>query len=163
MQESVEGKIQISRKGYEELKQELEKRKTTIRQEISERINQAIAFGDLSENSEYDAAKQEQAYNESRIAEIEAILSRAEIIDEDSIETDKVNIGCVVEIKNLENGKVYKYHIVGPAESNPDEGKISSASPVGKGLIGHKVNEIVEIKVPKGIARYKILKILKGE
>lgn len=163
MEEQVEGKIQISRKGYEELKKELEQRKTVIRQEISERIKQAITFGDLSENSEYDAAKQEQAFNESRIAELEAILSKAEVIDEDSVDTDKVNIGCKVELKNLSSGKVVSYYIVGPAESNPDEGKISSTSPVGRGLIGHKVNEIVEIQVPKGTVRYKILKIVKGD
>ncbi|MGC9100905.1 MAG: transcription elongation factor GreA [Caldisericum sp.] len=163
MEEPVEGKIQISRKGYEELKKELEERKTVIRQEISERIKQAITFGDLSENSEYDAAKQEQAYNESRIAELEAILSKAEIIDEDSVDTDKVNIGCKVELKNLETGKIVSYYIVGPAESDPDTGKISSTSPVGRGLIGHKVNEIVEIQVPKGVVRYKILKIVKGD
>lgn len=163
MEEQVEGRIQISRNGYEELKKELEFRKTVKRQEISERIKQAIAFGDLSENSEYDSAKQEQAENESRIAELEAILSRAEVIDEDAIETDKVNIGCVVELKNLSTGKVVKYYIVGPAESNPDNGKISSASPVGRGLIGHRAGEIVEIQVPKGTVRYKILKIKKGE
>jgi len=163
MEEQVEGRIQISRNGYEELKKELEFRKTVKRQEISERIKQAIAFGDLSENSEYDSAKQEQAENESRIAELEAILSRAEVIDEDAVETDKVNIGCVVELKNFSTGKIVKYYIVGPAESNPDEGKISSASPVGRGLIGHKAGEIVEIQVPKGIVRYKILKIKKGE
>jgi len=163
MEEQVEGRIQISRNGYEELKKELEFRKTVKRQEISERIKQAIAFGDLSENSEYDSAKQEQAENESRIAELEAILSRAEVIDGDAVETDKVNIGCVVELKNLSTGKVVKYYIVGPAESNPDEGKISSASPVGRGLIGHKAGEIVEIQVPKGTVRYKILKIKKGE
>ncbi|BAL81373.1 transcription elongation factor GreA [Caldisericum exile] len=163
MEEQVEGKIQISRKGYEELKKELEERKTVIRQEISERIKQAITFGDLSENSEYDAAKQEQAFNESRIAELEAILSKAEIIDEDAVDTDKVNIGCKVELKNLSTGKVVSYYIVGPAESDPDDGKISSTSPVGRGLIGHKVNEIVEIQIPKGTVRYKILKIVKGD
>lgn len=162
-EDTMDGKIQISRKGYEELKKELEERKTTKRQEISERIKQAITFGDLSENSEYDAAKQEQAFNESRIAELEAILSKAEIIDEDSVETSKVNIGCKVEIKNVETGKVYTYYIVGPTESDPDNGRISSTSPVGSGLLGHKVNEIVEIKIPKGIVRYKILKILKGD
>jgi len=101
MEEQAEGKIQISRHGYEELKKELEERKTVIRQEISERIKQAITFGDLSENSEYDAAKQEQAFNESRIAELEAILSKAEVIDEDSVDTDKVSIGCKVQLKNL--------------------------------------------------------------
>uniref|UniRef100_A0A7C4Y018 Transcription elongation factor GreA n=1 Tax=Caldisericum exile TaxID=693075 RepID=A0A7C4Y018_9BACT len=163
MEEQVEGKIQISRKGYEELKKELEERKTVVRQEISERIKQAITFGDLTENSEYDAAKQEQAFNESRIAELESILSRAEIIDGDAIDTEKVNIGCKVQLKNLETGKVITYNIVGPAESDPDEGKISSTSPVGRGLVGHKVNEVVEIKVPRGVVRYKILKIVKGD
>ncbi|MBP8612849.1 MAG: transcription elongation factor GreA [Candidatus Atribacteria bacterium] len=163
MEEPTEGKIQISRHGYEELKKELEERKTVTRQEISERIKQAITFGDLSENSEYDAAKQEQAFNESRIAELEAILSKAEVIDENSVDTDKVSIGCKVQLKNLNTGETVTYYIVGPAESDPDNGKISSSSPVGGGLIGHKVNEIVEINVPRGSVRYKILKIVRGD
>lgn len=162
MKEETEGKILISKHGYEEMLKKLEYLKNVRRQEISEKIKQAISFGDLSENSEYDAAKQEQAYVESEILEIESQLARAEIIDESAIETDKVNIGCKVKVKNLDTKEEVVFTITSPPEADPMKYKISWSSPVGQGLIGHRKGDIVEIKIPKGSVRYKVLKIERG-
>jgi len=162
MIEEENGKVLISKHGYEDLQKRLDFLKTVKRQEVSEKIKQAIAFGDLSENAEYDAAKQEQAFIESEIAELEAVLARTELIDEKLVETDKVNVGCKVTLKNIDTKDKVIYYITGPMEADPDNDKISWTSPVGQGLMGHKVNDIAEIKIPKGVIHYKIMKIEKG-
>jgi transcription elongation factor GreA len=162
MIEEENGKVLISKQGYEDLQKRLDYLKTVKRQEISEKIKQAIAFGDLSENAEYDAAKQEQAFIESEIAELEAVLARTELINEQLVETDKVNVSCKVTLKNVDTKEKVVYYITGPMEADPDSGKISWISPVGQGLMSHKVNDVVEIKIPKGVIHYKIMKIEKG-
>lgn len=154
-------KVFLSKKGFNEMKRRLEYLKSVKRKEVSEKIKQAIAFGDLSENSEYDAAKNEQAFLENEIARLESELSQAEIIDEGNIVTDEVKVGCKVTVKNMDNKKAYKFVITGTFESDPEKHKISWVSPVGSGLIGHKVGEIVSIEVPKGTIKYKIIKIEK--
>lgn len=158
-EEEQNEKILISRHGYEELVKRLELLKTTRRAEISDKIKQSIAFGDLTENAEYDSAKQEQAFLESEIADIEAQIARAEIIDEKAVGTDKVNVGCKVDLKNIDKKTNVVYFITGSLEADPDNSRISWTSPVGQGLMGHKVGDTVEISVPKGKVRYKIVKI----
>ncbi len=164
MKEETKGKILITKEGYEEMLRKLDYLKNVKRQEISEKIKQAISFGDLSENSEYDAAKQEQAYIESEIMELESQIAVAEIIEEGDIETDKVNIGCKVIVKDMEtkDKKELIFIITSPLEADPSKHKISWSSPVGQGLMGHRKGETVEIKVPKGTVKYKILKIERG-
>jgi len=151
--------IHLTRQGYEKLREQLEYLKTVRRREIIEELNEAIAHGDLSENAEYDAAKEAQAQNEMRIAELEKKLIRARIIDDENIPIDEVRIGATVKLKDLGSGEELRYTLVAELEADFSQGKISISSPVGKGLLGHKENEIVEIKVPAGILRYKILKI----
>jgi transcription elongation factor GreA len=152
----------MSKKGYEEMLKKLEYLKTVKRKEVSEKIKQAIAFGDLSENAEYDEAKKEQAFLESEIARLESELKHAEIIDEKGLSTSKVAVGCKVILEDLEKKKKVQYYITGRLESDPLNGKISWKSPVGSALIGHKKGDIVEIKVPRGTIKYKIVKIQKG-
>lgn len=159
-EEDKEGKILITRKKYEELIKELEMLKGQKRAEVSEKIKQSISFGDLSENSEYDSAKQEQAFLESQILEIESTIARAQILDETTIETNKVNVGCKVELEDVDRKVKVKYILTGSSlEADPDKHKISWTSPVGQGLMGHKIGDVVEIVVPKGRVRYKILNI----
>ncbi len=152
----------MSQKGYEELKKKLEYLKTEKRKEVSEKIKQAIAFGDLSENAEYDEAKNEQAFLESEIARLEAELKHAKIIDENEVGVDKVNVGCSVVVKDIDRKKKFTFYITGRLESDPLSGKISWKSPVGSALMGHKKGDTVEVKVPKGTVKYKILEIRKG-
>jgi len=162
-EEVMNGKrVFLSKKGFNEMKQKLEYLKSVKRKEISEKIKQAIAFGDLAENAEYDAAKEQQAFIENEIARLESELSQAEIIDEESIVTDQVKVGCKVTVRNMNNKKMSKFVITGTFESDPENHKISWTSPVGSGLIGHKIGETVAIKIPKGTIKYKIIKIEKG-
>jgi transcription elongation factor GreA len=150
----------LTPEGLEKLKTELEHLSTDKRREVAERIKEAREFGDISENSEYDDAKNEQAMLEARIATIEERLRSASIIDTKDASTDVVGVGSVVHVKDEKTGKSVKYSIVGSAEANPTEHKLSNESPVGKALIGHKRNEIVAVQVPKGPARkLKITKI----
>jgi transcription elongation factor GreA len=151
--------IYLTRQGYEKLREQLEYLKTVRRREIIEELNEAIAHGDLSENAEYDAAKEAQAQNEMRIAELEKKLTGARIIDDENIPIDELRIGATVRLKDLGSGEELQYTLVAEVEADFSQGKISISSPVGKGLLGHKENDIVEIKVPAGILRYKILKI----
>jgi len=140
---------------------ELENLKTVKRKEVAEKIKIARSFGDLSENSEYDEAKAEQAALEERIAYLEKLINNAKIIDKDEVSTDFVGIGTNVKIQNVDTGEIVEYSIVGSKEANPFEFKISDESPVGKALIGKKVGEVVEVTVPAGKFRYKILEISK--
>lgn len=151
----------ITDEGLKKLEQELEFLKTVKRKEVSEKIKVALSFGDLSENSEYDEAKNDQAILEGRIAEIENQLKNVRVLDESELTTEKVHIGGKVEIKDLEDGDVCEYRIVGSTESDPMNGLISDESPVGKGLLDHKVGDVVEIEVPAGVVKYEILGISK--
>jgi transcription elongation factor GreA len=152
------GNIYLTKAGYEKLSQELEKLKNK-RKEISKAIGEARAHGDLSENAEYDAAKEAQALNEKKIAELEEKLSRARILEEKDIPQDQIFLGATVTLRDLDTGEEFQYTLVSEMEADLAENKISITSPVGKGLLKHKVGEIVEIKVPAGILSYQILKI----
>ena len=152
-------RIYLTRKGYEELCEKLEFLKTVRRREISKEIGKAIAQGDISENAEYDAAKEAQALNEERVAELEDKLSRAQIIDDEDIPKDKAYIGATLTLKDLNSGEEIKYTLLSELEADYEQGKISVISPVGKALLGHKENDIVEVRIPAGTLKYKILKI----
>ena len=152
-------KIPMSREGYDKLVKELEYMKTTKRREIADDIARARAFGDLKENAEYDAAKNSQAMNEKRIADAEDKLVRVQIIDDSKIPKDQVFIGATVLLKDLKNNDEFSYSIVPQDEADFDEGKISVTSPIAKGLLGLKVGDTAEIKIPAGTLKYKVLKI----
>ncbi|MEW8973610.1 MAG: transcription elongation factor GreA [Tissierellaceae bacterium] len=155
----AEKHVFLTAEGLAKLENEMDELKSVRRKEVAERIKQALSFGDISENSEYDQAKNEQAQLEERIAKLENILRNAKLIDEDEITTDKVGIGSRVTVKDLEYDEEMEYVIVGSAESHPYEGKISNESPLGKALLGGKSGDIVEVQVPDGIIKYKILDI----
>ncbi len=151
--------VVLTAQGLKKLEDELELLKTVRRKEIAERIKQAIAFGDISENSEYDEAKNEQAQVEDRINRLETMLRKATIVDEEDINTDIVSIGSTVQVKDLEFDEVVEYVIVGSTEADPYELKISNESPVGKALIGSKIGDVVEVQIPDGTTKYEVLKI----
>ncbi len=153
--------IILTYEGLEKLEHELEHLKTVKRKEIAAKIKQALAFGDLSENSEYDEAKNEQAQIEIRIMQLEKMLKNAKVIDEDDIHTDIVGIGSKVEVLDMEFDEKIDYTIVGSTEADPSALKISDESPVGNALLGKKKGNIVEVVVPDGIIKFKILKIHK--
>ena len=153
--------ILLTEEGYKKMEAELEKLKTETRAEIAERIKVALGFGDLSENSEYDEAKNAQAANEDKIAELEAKLRFAKIIDDSEIDTKKVQIGNTVKVLDMEFDEEVEYTIVGTTEADITQNKISNESPIGSALLGAKKNEIVEVQVPAGISKYKVLSITK--
>ena len=153
--------ILISQEGFEKLEKELDYLRTTKRAEIAEKIKVALGFGDLSENSEYDEAKNAQAENEGKIAELENKIRHAKIIDESEIDTKTVQVGNIVTLHDEEFDENVTYTIVGSTEVNLEENKISNESPIGAALLGKKKNDIVEIKVPVGTVKYKILSIKK--
>ena len=153
--------ILLTEEGYKKMEAELEKLKTETRSEIAERIKVALGFGDLSENSEYDEAKNAQAANEDKIAELEAKLRFAKIIDDSEIDTKKVQIGNTVKVLDMEFDEEVEYTIVGTTEADITQNKISNESPIGSALLGAKKNEIVEVQVPAGISKYKVLSITK--
>lgn len=151
----------LTLEGLAKLEEELDFLKSKRRAEVALRIKQALAFGDISENSEYDEAKNEQAFVEGRIAQIENILKTAKVIDEDDILTDVVSVGSKVTLQDIEFGDITEYSIVGSAEADPLNLKISNESPVGKALIGKPAGSLVEIAVPDGVIKYEILSIKK--
>jgi len=151
--------IYLTRAGYEKLRQELEYLKNTKRRELSKAIGEARAQGDISENAEYDAAKEAQGHCEARIAELEGKLSNVHIIEDMDIPADKVYIGAIVTLKDLDNGEEIQYSLVSPEEADYENNKISMMSPIGKGLMGKAADEEVEIQAPAGTLNYKILKI----
>ena len=151
----------LTQEGYENLEKELEYLKTEKRSEISERIKVALGFGDLSENSEYDEAKNAQASNEIKIAELENKLRYAKIIDESEIDTKTVQVGNVVKVYDMEFEEEETYTIVGSTEVDLSQNKISNESPMGAALLGAKKNEIVEVNAPAGVMKYKVLSITK--
>lgn len=147
----------LTREGFEKLETELQHLKSVRRREIAKRIKQAREFGDISENAEYDEAKNEQAFVEGRIREIEQLLRNAQIVDE--TESDLVGLGKTVTLKDLDADEEVKYHLVGSAEADPLNNKISNESPLGKAIIGKNVGDIVEIDAPIGIIKYEILSL----
>lgn len=150
--------IYLTKEGYKKLSEELEHLKTKKRREISKAIGEARAHGDISENAEYDAAKDAQGMNEKRIHELEEKLGRARILEGD-IPKDEVLIGATVKLLDMDTDEELIYTLVSEDEANYDEGKISISSPVGSGLLNHKVNDIAEITIPAGILKYKIISI----
>ncbi|HXV18569.1 MAG TPA: transcription elongation factor GreA [Candidatus Omnitrophota bacterium] len=152
-------KVLMTREGYEKLVKELEYLKTAKRREIAEDIARARAFGDLKENAEYDAAKNNQAMNEKRISDYEEKLAHVQLIDDAKIAKDQVFIGATALLKDLKTGDEFSYSIVPQDEADFDAGKISITSPIAKGLLGLKVGETAEIRIPAGVLRYKVLKI----
>jgi transcription elongation factor GreA len=155
----AKGNVHFTREGYEKLRKELGNLKSEKRRELSKAIAKARAHGDLSENAEYDAAKEAQAFNEKKIAELESKLSRAKFIEDENIPKDEVRIGATVKLKDLTKGEEIEYTLVSQEEADFAQGKISITSPVAIALLGHKVKQTVEIKIPAGILKYKIIKI----
>lgn len=153
--------IMITAEGLKQLEEELDLLRGEKRREIAEKIKVARSYGDLSENSEYDDAKNEQAILEARIKTIEATLKVAVIIDENDINSEIVRVGSQVKLENITLGREVTYRITGSNEANPKEGKISDESPIGKGLLGHKAGDVVEIEAPSGVIGFKILEISK--
>lgn len=153
--------IILTQDGLKKLEEELENLKSVKRREVAERIKIAIGYGDISENSEYEDAKNEQAFIEGRIITLEKMLRNARIINDDEIDIDTVSIGSRVIVEDLEFGDTMEYAIVGTAESDPLKNKISNESPVGKAILGKKKDTVVEVNVPAGIIQYKIIDIKK--
>ena len=153
--------VLLTQEGYDNLEKELEELKTVKRYEISERIKVALGFGDLSENSEYDEAKNAQAANENKIAELEQKLRFAKIIDDSEVDTETVQVGNIVKVRDMEFKEDEEYTIVGTTEVDLTMNKISNESPIAKGLLGKKVGDTVQIEAPAGTIKLKILEIKK--
>ena len=156
-----EKEVILTPEGLKKLEGELEMLKTVKRREVAERIKVAIGYGDISENSEYDDAKNEQAFIEGRVITLEKMLRNARIINDEEVDTDIVSIGSRVKLKDLEFGDEVEYSIVGTAESDPSENKISNESPVGKAILGKEKGATVDVNVPDGIIQYEIIDIQK--
>ena len=156
-----EKEVILTQEGYDKLEEQLNHLKSVKRTEIAERIKTALGFGDLSENAEYDEAKSAQAENELQIAELEAKLRNAKIIDEKEIDLETVQIGNIVKVRDLEFDEDIEYTLVGSTEVNLAENKISNESPLGKALLGAKKGKTVEVNAPAGMMKYKILAIKK--
>lgn len=153
--------IKLSQQSLDNYKEELEFLKTTRADEVAEQLKEARSFGDLSENAEYDEAKNEQGKLYSRIAELEEIIKNAVVVTGDTYAADEVSPGCRFTVEDLEFGDQEEYHFVGSQEANPMEGMISDESPFGKAVLGHKVGEIIEVEAPVGIVKYKIIDLKK--
>jgi len=149
----------LTEEGLKKIELKLEQLKSVRRREVAERIKQAIEFGDISENSEYEDAKNEQAFIEGEIITLEKMIRNAKLIDEKQISTDVVTIGATVQVKDIEYGDTMEYTIVGSAETDPSALRISNESPVGAAILGRAVGEIVEILVPMGTLKYEIVHI----
>ena len=149
----------LTAEGYEKLKQQIEYLSTDKRRDVAERIRIAREFGDIAENAEYDDAKNEQAHLEARIAMLEERLKNARVIQKKEIKSGEVSIGTKVRLRDMDANQTVEYHIVGSAEANPTEGKLSNESPVGKAIMGRKKGEIVEVAAPRGSLKYKIMDI----
>lgn len=152
----------LTREGLEQLEQELENLRTVKRTEVKERLKEAIALGDLSENSEYDDAKNEQAFMEGRILELEKMIRNAKIIEDNVQLEGTVTVGSLIKVKDIEFDEVEEYRLVGTVEADPMNNRISNESPVGSALLGHKVGEIIDVEVPAGIIKLEILEVSKG-
>lgn len=155
----LEKEILLTAEGLKKLEAELDYMKNIRRKEVADRIKTAIGFGDISENSEYDDAKNEQAFLEGRIATLEKNLRHVRLIDTNEIAIDQVGVGTIVRLKDLDHGDELEYTLVGSPEANPMQGRISNESPVGKALMGRQIGANVEVEVPAGILRYEVLEI----
>ena len=153
--------ILLTKEGYEKVVAEHEELVSVRRKEVSERLKEAISYGDLSENSEYDAAKNAQAELEERIHKLETMIRKAKIINEAEMSSDQVNVGLKVKVKDIDSGEEMQFVIVGSTEADPFEGKISNESLVGQNLLGKKIGDKVEIIVPDGILNYEVVDITK--
>ena len=149
----------LTYEGLKKYEEELQDLKVVKRREVAQKIKEAREQGDLSENAEYDAAKDEQRDIEARIEELEKILKNAEVVDEDEVDLERINIGCKVKILDVEYNDELEYKIVGSTEANSLKGKISNESPVGKALIGTKVGDVISVETPAGVFQYKVLEI----
>ena len=157
---AIEAKKNIlTYEGLKKYEEELQELKVVKRREVAQKIKEAREQGDLSENAEYDAAKDEQRDIEARIEELEKILKNAEVVDEDEVDLERINIGCRVKILDVEYNEELEYKIVGSTEANSLKGKISNESPVGKALIGTKVGDVINVETPAGVFQYKVLEI----
>lgn len=152
------GEIYLTQEGYEKLASQLEQLKTVKRRQLAKAVGEARSHGDISENAEYDAAKDAQAHNEKQIRELEEKLARARILDK-NMPKDEVLIGATVKLKDMDTDEELEYTLVSELEADYNQNKISVSSPVGQGLLGHKENEIAQIKIPAGVLKYKIIKI----
>jgi len=161
MSVSNENDILLTKEGYENIEKELEELKSVRRKEVSDKLKEARSFGDLSENAEYDEAKNEQAQIEEKIVKLDNMIANAKIIDEVELDTKTVNVGATVTLVQVESKKKVEYTIVGSAESNPLEGKISNESPIGKAILGKKKGNKVQVQLPNGnVVEYKIQNIM---
>ncbi|HBV96203.1 MAG: transcription elongation factor GreA [Peptococcaceae bacterium BICA1-7] len=158
-----EKEVLLTVEGLKKLEEELERYKSVKRRDVAERIKQAIEFGDISENSEYEDAKNEQAWIEGRILTLEKMLRNAKIIDDENIGTDEVTLGSTVLLKDLEYDEDVEYTVVGSMEADPGNNKISNESPVGRAILGKSKGSIVEVNVPAGALKYQIIDILRTE
>ena len=149
----------LTKEGYQKLKDEIEYLSTDRRREVADRIKTAREFGDITENAEYDDAKNEQAMLEARIAKLEERLAAARVIEKRDIAKDVVSIGSTVRLRDVDAKQTVEYHIVGSAEANPAQNKLSNESPVGKAILGKKKGEVVEVAAPRGALKFKILEI----
>lgn len=152
-------KFIMTYEGVKKLEEELEYLKTVKRKEITEKIKVALGYGDLSENSEYDEAKNDQAFTEGRIIQLENMLKNAVVVDESERPKDKVSVGSIVKVMDYEFDEEVEYTIVGSAEADPMNFKISNESPVGSALLGKKVGDVVEVAVPSGVSKFEVLEI----
>ncbi len=155
----MENEIYLTKEGYKALEERLTYLKSKAREEVAKKIGIAREFGDLSENAEYDAAKEEQAHIESEISEVEAKLRFGKIINKNKIDLNKVSIGCTVKLYDFDFDEEIEYKIIGSTESDPSKGFISNESPVGQAIIGKKIGDVVEVKLPQGASSMK-LKVL---
>ena len=151
-----EKEIVLTAEGLSKLETELDELKAVHRKEVNDRIRAAKEYGDLSENAEYEDAKQEQAFIEGRILKLEAMIRNARIIDESDYAADEVHLGATVKVKDLKNNGSYEFHIVGSAEADPPNQRISNESPLGRALIGHKKGDTVDVSTPRGVVKYKV-------
>lgn len=151
--------IPMTEEGFRMYQEKLERLRTQSRSEVAERIRQAKEFGDISDNAEYESAKRDQAFVEGEILQLEALLSRAKIIDLAELPTDEVNLGSTVELQEVNSKRKHTVTIVGTNEADIEKGRISNESPIGRAILNQKKGETVDVKTPSGLARYKIVKI----
>ena len=158
----AEKKVVLTYEGLKNMEAELENLKTVRRKDVAEKIKEARGQGDLSENAEYDAAKEEQAEIEARIVQLEKMLRNAEVIDEEGGTKDTISLGTTVTVLDVEFEEEMEYTIVGSAEADPMNGRISNESPVGRALLGHKAGEIIEVEAPVGVIKLEIVEVSRG-
>ena len=157
-----ENEVLVTKEGLQKLIDELDELKTVHRKEVNDRIRQAKEFGDISENAEYEDAKQEQAFVEGRVLKLEGMIRNARLIEATDMTSDEVHIGATVRVKDVKGGIFHEFTIVGSAEADPRNHRLSNESPLGKSLIGRKPNDIVDVTTPRGVTQYQIESINKA-